>query len=146
MYTSKKSAKLTMLLTCIFCVLLLIIMVMARPALIWFFGGKRMDIIKTILTAFYICCPAAWIALGGIMGLLVNIIKEKIFITRNVTYMRVLSWCCAFVSIVCLIFGFMYVPFFIVALSAGFMTLILRVLKNVMARATEIQNENDLTI
>ncbi|MCM1544522.1 MAG: DUF2975 domain-containing protein [Ruminococcus sp.] len=149
MYTSKKSAKLTLAITFIFCVLLLLLMIIARPLLEWFYGSERQTTIKTVMTAFYFCCPAAWASLASIIKLLLNIINDKIFITQNVTCIRILSWCCAFVSLVCFFTSFVYVTFFVffvVSIAAAFMMLILRVLKNVMARATEIQNENDLTI
>lgn len=60
--------------------------------------------------------------------------------------MRILSWCCAFVALVCFVSGFFYVPFLIFALGAAFMMLILRVLKSVMATAAKIKDENELTI
>lgn len=98
------------------------------------------------MLAFYICCPAAWAALVGIIKLLKNIIKEEIFCENNVFLLRLLSWCCAFVCLVCFGFGVRYFPLLIFSAGAGFMMLILRVLKSVMAKATEIKNENELTI
>ncbi len=146
MYTSMTSAKLTRAITCFFFVLLLVLMIFASPILNWFFGFARDNTIKTILVTFYLCCPAAWCALVCIFKLLTNIIHEKVFVVKNVLYMRILSLCCAFVAAACLIAGFFYVPFFIFSLGAAFMMLILRVLKNVMAVATEIKNENELTV
>lgn len=146
MYNSLTSAKLTRVITWIFAVLLLLLMVFADLLLNWFFGPGRKETIIEILITFYLCCPAAWCALICIHKLLSNIIHEEVFVQKNVSYMRVLSWCCAFVALVCFIAGFIYVPFFIFALGAAFMMLILRVLKNVMATATKIKDENELTI
>ncbi len=146
MYNSLVSAKLTRLITWIFSVLLLLLMIFADLLLKWFFGSGRQDTITMILATFYICCPAAWCALFCIHRLCTNIIHEEVFILKNVSYMRILSWCCAFVALACFIAGFFYVPFFIFSLGAAFMMLILRVLKNVMATATKIKDENELTI
>lgn len=146
MYNSQTSAKLTRVITWFFFVLLAALMVFANLLLSWFFGPARTDTIIKILVTFYTCCPAAWCALFCIDRLLRNIINKEVFIKKNVSYMRVLSWCCAFVALACLIAGFFYVPFFIFSLGAAFMMLILRVLKNVMAAATMIKDENELTI
>lgn len=146
MYTSKTSAKLTRVITWVFAVLLLALMVLADVLLHWFFGFEREQTIKIILVTFYSCCPAAWCALYSIDRLLKNIIRETVFVLKTVSYLRILSWCCAFVALACFVSGFLYVPFFIFSLGAAFMMLILRVLKNVLAAATELKNENELTI
>lgn len=146
MYTSQTSAKLTRVITWVFGALLLALMVLADMLLHWFFGFERERTIAIILVTFYACCPAAWCALYSIDRLLKNIISETVFVPKTVSYLRILSWCCAFVALACFISGFLYVPFFIFSLGAAFMMLILRVLKNVLATATELKNENELTI
>lgn len=146
MYTSKTSAKVTFAITVFFCVLLAVLMVFASPILKWFFSSGREETVKTVLITFYICCPAAVVTLVSILKLMRNIISEQVFIDKNVFCMRLLSWCCAFVAAVCFVSGWFYVPFWIFSLGAAFMMLILRVLKNVMAAATKIKNENELTI
>ena len=146
MYTSFKSAKLTRIITYLFCILLTFLMVFAHPLLVRFFGSEQVQVIKTVLITFYLCCPAAWCALVSIIKLLNNILSQNVFTAGNVFYLRFLSWLCAFVSAVCLAAGFFYVPFFIFSLGSAFMALILRVLKSVMAIAMQVKNENDLTI
>lgn len=146
LYTDLKSAKVTLVISYCFCALLAVLMIVAKPVLVWFYGSPDKLSMKIIMIAFYICCPAAWIALGGIIKLLKNILKEEIFCENNVFLLRLLSWCCAFVCVVCFGFGVRYFPLLIFSAGAGFMMLILRVLKSVMARATEIRKENELTI
>ena len=145
-YTSSASAKLTLVISYMFCALLLFLMIFAKPILHWLFGDNRIVNTMTVMISFYVCCVPAWAALGSIIKLLKNIIKEKIFILQNVFCLRLLSWCCAVVALVCAAAGFYYVPMWIFALGAAFMMLILRVLKSVMAKATEIKAENELTI
>ncbi len=147
MYTSEKSTKLTLYITYAFMALLGILMVVAIPGARWFFGDIiRQSTLRILLTAFYVCCPAAWVALIFIVKILRNILKESVFTNDTVSFLRYLSWCCGFVAIACAVCGIFYMPLFIFALGAAFMMLILRVLKNVMAKATEIKNENELTI
>lgn len=147
-YTPLKSAKLTLVIDYIFCGLLGVIMIFAYPLLDWFFHFRGDgDILKiTVLVAFYICCIPAWTALISIIKLMKNIMAENVFTENTVFLIRLLSWCCAVVSFVCFVAGFIYMPLWFVTLAAAFMMLILRVLKSVMAKATEIKNENELTI
>ena len=146
MYTSVTSAKLTRVITVLFGVLLFALMFLAPSALRWYFGSQPEPLFSAILWAFYLCCPAAWTTLVGIFILMNNIIRGDIFIKQNIFLMRLLSWCCALVALICFVGGFWYVGLFIFSLGAAFMMLILRVLKSVMARAAELKNENDLTI
>lgn len=144
MYTNIKSTKLTIAVTYIFCILLFFMMILAIPAFALSMGvGLRF---YSTVTAFYLSCPAAWVALFCIIKLLKNILKDKIFSDSSVRILRILSWCCVFVSFISFVTLFFNRAFFIFFLGAGLMTLILRVLKNVMARAIEIKEENELTI
>ncbi len=146
MYTSVTSAKVTRAITVVFCLILTALMLFGPKLLHLYFGYLAAGLAQKVLLAFYLCCPAAWAALVSILRLMTNIIREKIFTPQTVFSMRLLSWCCAYVALVCLIFGFFWAPLLVFALGAAFMTLILRVLKNVMARAGELRAENDLTI
>jgi hypothetical protein len=147
-YTSLKSAKLTLTLDYLFCVVLAGLMVFAYPFFNWFFCMRPDATLLTVsvLVAFYICCVPAWTALVTIAKLMKNIMNEEVFTENTVFLIRLLSWCCAAVSFVCFAAGFIYKPLWFVTLAAAFMMLILRVLKSVMAKATEMKNENELTI
>ena len=146
MYTSEKSTKLTLFVTYIFYVLLIGMMIGIYPIAQWAIGpSQRIQTIAAVI-AFYSCCPAAWIALIGITKILKNVLKDEVFTSETVKILRTLSWCCAFVSFVSTITFFFYKVFFVFSLGAALMMLILRVLKNVMARAVEIKEENELTV
>ena len=47
---------------------------------------------------------------------------------------------------ICLVSGFYYLPFFVVAACGAFMALIVRVIKNVFTEAIALKDENDFTI
>ena len=146
MYTQLVSAKITRALTVLFCVLLLALMIFGPRLLTLYFGYLASWLAKRVLLAFYLCCPAAWAALICVLRLMTNIIRGDVFTAQTVFSMRLLSWCCAWVALVCLVFGFWWAPLLVFALGAAFLALILRVLKNVMARAAEIKAENELTV
>jgi len=80
------------------------------------------------------------------LKLLFNIKKDKIFISENVKYLRVISWCCFAVALITFVAGIFYIPFLLVAAAAAFVGLMLRIVKNVMQNAVEINEENELTI
>ena len=143
---NNSSAKLTLLITYLFCVLLFLLEIFAIPILTWFYGENRNETIRMVSCSFYICSLPAWVALISILKLLKNVISENIFSAKNISYLRNLSYCCGFVAVVCFVSGVEYLPMMIFSLGAGFMMLILRVLKNVIAKATEIKSENDLTV
>ena len=146
MKSSAFSARLTIAITILFCLILLALMVFAPQLMTVFFGYLTKNVMTKVLVAFYICCPFGWTALFSIFRIMLAVTDEDVFSKKTVFYIRLLSICCLAVSMICLVFGFSWPPLFIFALAALFMTLILHVLKNVMARATEIKEENELTV
>ncbi len=113
----------------------------------WEHGGEALQNMSTLFVAcFYPSALFAYITLYSLLKLLFNIKKEEIFVDRNVKYLRRISWCCFAVAVITLVGGVFYVPFLLVAIAAAFVGLMLRVVKNVMQNAVEINDENELTI
>lgn len=113
----------------------------------WAENGEALQNMSTLFAwCFYPCALFAYITLYSLIKLLFNIKKDKIFINQNVKYLRCISWCCFAVAFITLIGGVFYVPFLFVATAAAFMGLMLRIIKNVMQNAVEINQENELTI
>jgi len=113
----------------------------------WDANGEAMENMLTLFSAcFYSCAVFAYITLYSLIRLLFNIKKDAIFIQPNVSYLRRISWCCFAVALITLIGGVFYLPFLFVAVVAGFVGLMLRVVKNVMESAVQIKAENELTI
>lgn len=109
--------------------------------------------------------PFGYIALISIDRLLMNIKKEIVFDVKNVKLLSTISRSCFGASLICLssfISGCIFfqadrrnqILFAIICLAAilllsigaGFMGLVLRVIKNVFEHAIVIKDENDLTI
>ena len=114
----------------------------------WFCSVRSLDTAALIamVAALYLCSVFAWIALWELWKLLCNVQKSEVFIAENVRRLRAVSWCCVGVAAVCFAACFFYVPFLFVAGAAGFMTLIVRIIKNVFEQAIEMKSELDLTI
>lgn len=99
-----------------------------------------------VIICVYICLAIGECILYMLDRLLNNIQKEDIFISRNVSYLRGISWACFALCIPCLVITFYCQIFFFILLAAGFMGLILRVVKNVIEEAVAIKEENDYTV
>lgn len=88
----------------------------------------------------------AWLLLWRLWRLLGNLRAGRVFTEENVKLLRGVSNCCVAGALICLLGSLCYLPFLIVALAAGFMALIVRVVKNVFRQALDMKSELDLTI
>lgn len=109
-------------------------------------GDRLAGKLPLVLMTAYTSAIFIAIALYYLYQLLKNINKEQVFLKSNVRYLRCLSWCCFAVSIIYFLSGFYYSTLWVLTAMALFMSLILRVVKNVFAQAEEIKRENDYTI
>ncbi len=100
-----------------------------------------------ILGLIYVCSIPAYITLYCLYRLVVNIEKGQVFIAENVAGLRLVSWCCVFVSVVCFLSGaIIWFTLLVISAAAGFMALIVRVVKNIFEHAIEMKDELDFTI
>ena len=83
---------------------------------------------------------------AGFFKLLFNIKKEEVFIPKNATYLRIVSWCSFAIALITFVGGFFYMPLLFIAMAGFFAGVLLRVVKNVMYSAIELKQDNDLTI
>ncbi len=88
----------------------------------------------------------AWICLYRLWRLLSAVRKGELFTAENVNHMRVVSWCCFAASIICILSAVYYLPFAFVAVAAGFVGLIVRIVKNAFQQAIGMKDELDLTV
>ena len=141
MWNSKRSTKLSLILTDIIFAAAVVVGIFLPFIVGWYIALKAV-----LITVCYCCLPFAAAALLTLRLLLKNILKSEVFVSQNVKFLRILSWCCVAMALIALASGYFYLPFYIVGTAAGFFALILRVIKNVFCAAIEIKNENELTI
>jgi len=98
------------------------------------------------LVTLYVGSAPAAILLAYLYALMHQIGSGRVFINENVSYLRYISWCCFAGAVICIASAFYYVPWFALGIAAAFMGLIIRVVKNVIAKAVALQDESDLTI
>jgi len=98
------------------------------------------------LITIYVGCVNAAILLTFLYRLLHRIGAGQVFIGENTACLRYISWCCFFGAALCLASTFYYKPWIAVGIAAAFMGPIVRVVKNVVAKAVSLQDEADLTV
>lgn len=148
MWTKSRSIMLSRVMVWFFMALLAAVTILLPMLLRWYmaYTGKPGAEYSALMYTLWACVPAALAALICLERLLRNISAGQVFIDGNTRLIRAVSWCCFAVSAVMLCFCFYNVLGLLIAVAAAFMGLILRVVKNVIAKAIEIKAENDLTI
>lgn len=96
-----------------------------------YFTSKSQSLYFSLLITLYLAVVPCLTLLICLERLLVNIQKDNVFVNRNVTLLRIISWCCFAVSIIFAVFGFYYLLSLFIAIAAAFFGLILRVIKNI---------------
>ena len=99
-----------------------------------------------IIIAFYCCTVFIGMALWNIDRLLTEIIKQQVFVRRNVRRIRAIGWCCGAVSLICVPASFAYMPLIFMLIVMAFLCLVVSVVASVMDAAVSIREENDLTV
>ena len=107
-------------------------------------GGK--SVFLPLLVTLYCVVPPALVALICLDQLLHNIKKGELFVKKNVTLLRAISYGCFAVAVVLIYFAVLKPFAFVVVFAAAFVGLILRVVKNCFEQAVALREENDFTI
>jgi hypothetical protein len=97
-------------------------------------------------TWFYLLMFTASVCCGTLIVILRRVRTGLVFTPLTVSLIRFLSWGCMFIAAVCLAVVYYFHMSYILTLAAGFLGLCLRVVKNVLEHATELKDENDLTV
>lgn len=148
MERKNRSAKLSLIFVLIFLGLLLALVPSAPALLRWYIGATHRpeSMLLPILLTFYCATPLAVGTIVCLFGLLRSICKKQVFVSPNVRRLRLISWFVLIAAFLFLAAGFFYFPFFILAVCAAFVALIVRVVKNCFETAVLLKDENDLTI
>lgn len=149
MWNGEKSITLSKFCILVVMVLLAVIVVAAPWIIRWFVGFSRAELMGTepfFLTTIYSGFVPASYLLYSLLRLLTRIEKEQVFINENVERLRRISWTCFVGAGISLVSTLYYFPWVFLAAAATFMGLIVRVVKNVVAKAVELQDEMDYTV
>ncbi|HRY13440.1 MAG TPA: DUF2975 domain-containing protein [Syntrophomonadaceae bacterium] len=149
MWNEGKSVGLTRICTLAFMFLLIAVVATAPWLTNWFISISRAPLegsqplfMATIYTG---ALPAGYL-LFNLWLLLSRIEAGQVFTSTNVERLRRISWCCFTGAGLALVSAWYYSPWLIVFVSAAFMGLIVRVVKNLVAQAVSMKDEIDHTI
>lgn len=109
-------------------------------------GMTRQQTLFCFLLTEYLSLLPAGTLLWNLHRLLQRIGRGEVFVRANERALRRISWCCIAEAAICVVSCLYYLPFLLVSIAAGFMALIVRVIKNVFAEAIALKDENDFTI
>lgn len=99
-----------------------------------------------LIVCLYVCNVPGFVLIFCMDKLLRNLRQGIVFDSRNVRLLRIVSICCFAACAVCLV-GCARIFFLgFVALAAGFVGLIVRIVKNVFSAAIDMRSELDLTV
>ncbi|MBQ6541985.1 MAG: DUF2975 domain-containing protein [Lachnospiraceae bacterium] len=146
---TRNSALLTEIFIYILAACLLVLDIGLWPLSGWYMKIRNMTgegIRITLVVILYACSVLGWFILWKMLRLIRNIRKGIVFTEQNVSLLRAVSLLCLGVGILTFAGGFFYQPLFFVTLAALFLTLVVRVVKNVMHKAVEMKDELDLTV
>lgn len=121
------------------------------PALVKYYdklvvASGQESVYVPLLITLYCAVPAAVVALICLDVLLRNIRRNEPFVTKNVSMLRIISYCCFAEALVFVYICFLKPFALVVVIACGFMGLILRVVKNVFEQAVSLREENEFTI
>ncbi|MBO6232121.1 MAG: DUF2975 domain-containing protein [Ruminiclostridium sp.] len=146
-WTKERSLMLSYALTCAVLILACAALFLIPVITMWYDAVSGKEPIMPVLTVCcYLCDIIAIIALWELRKLLSNISKQQLFTDANTRCVRVISWCCFGVAAVLCVLAFWRLLALLLAIVTAFVGLILRVVKNMLAAATELREENDFTI
>ena len=153
--SSKASVNLSLIISGVFFAVLAVVGVFLPAvvkALLRFSGEitARVQVTSTdnaiVLVATYIILALALAANTLLFTLLLQVKGENVFSAKSVSLIRGISWCSIGVGIVFALLTYYFTLSSVIAFAALFLGLCVRVVKNVIERATEIKDENDLTV
>lgn len=106
---------------------LLAALIVGLPFLItWYVEimNRSASLATVVMLTSYPCAPFVGYGLFLLRRFLKEVIKGELFGSDSLKYLIRLAICCAVITVITLIAGFFYMPFFFVAMSFGFMALL----------------------
>lgn len=139
MLNVQKSLKLSLVLTDIFMIVLIIFTVFLPFGVSWYVEvmHRPQTLPATIMVTCYPCAPFVAVSLLSLRKILKNAINGSIFTDENSKHLRNISICCLIISIITIIAGRYYLPFYIVGGTFIFLALIVFTANGVFRAVSE---------
>lgn len=115
-------------------ILLLIILTAVLPFLVtWYveYTSRLESLATTIMVTCYPCAPFTGLTLFYLRRVLKKIEKGDYSNPKNIKHLKYMAICCIIISVITLIAGRFYLPFFLVAGTFLFLALLIFVFRNI---------------
>lgn len=141
---SKKALRIAYWLTNLFGIALIVCAVALPWFVTWYVEtkGRSQTLPAIIMVTCYPCVPFAAGILLYLRRILKNVAKDMLFHADNTIYFKRISFFCMMISVITLIAGRFYLPFFIMGISFGFFAFLVFVIKSVYAEISLKIDEN----
>ena len=126
-----KSLRIAHIITDLFFVLLIILSICLPLLVTWYveFKGRSASLFTTILVTCYPCVPFAGASLLFLRRLIKNARKDEIFSPSSIRCLKNISACFIIISVITLVAGRFYLPFYIVGVTFAFLSLLIFAIK-----------------
>ena len=143
------SLRLAQFFVCCFMLALVVICLGAPKFVPWFAALRGAPLTgrePLLLASIYLSVPpAAWV-LWLLHRLLGRIRRGQVFTRENAASLGRISVCCMIAAVIFALSALYYPSFWMLAVTAALVSLMLGVLHTVFAQAVDIKEENDLTV
>lgn len=125
--------KFSIILTTVFLVVLVAFAVMLPWLVTWYvqLAQRHESLATTMMVTCYPCAPFTAVVLLSLRKLLKNIQQKKLDKVQNSKLLKYMSISCLIISVITLIAGRYYLPFYIVAATFMFLSLIIFAFKSI---------------
>lgn len=147
MWNSRKSVILSLILTYVFMILLVIGMIALPMLVTWYveYKGREASLPTTIMLTLYPCAPFAAVWLWSLRNVIKGVLDGTTFSVKTAKELKKICWCSFGIMAIMIFSGQYYLPFFVCAMCAGFIGLILMVIKNIIEENTAAEEISDST-
>jgi hypothetical protein len=131
--------KLSVILTTAFIFLIGIVAVFL-PLLVTLYVEKtgRLEILATtIMITCYPCAPFTVLSLWYLRKVLKNFLAKNYLAPENEKYLKYMAFCCMIISLITVVAGRFYLPFFLVAATFLFLSLLIFVFRSILVELKE---------
>ena len=131
--------KLSVILTTAFIFLIGIVAVFL-PLLVTLYVEKtgRLEILATtIMITCYPCAPCTVLSLWYLRKVLKNFLAKNYLAPENEKYLKYMAFCCMIISLITVVAGRFYLPFFLVAATFLFLSLLIFVFRSILLELKE---------
>jgi hypothetical protein len=99
--------------------------------------GRLEILATTIMITCYPCAPFTVLSLWYLRKVLKNFLAKNYLAPENEKYLKYMAFCCMIISLITVVAGRFYLPFFLVAATFLFLSLLIFVFRSILLELKE---------